>query len=107
VSGNFFGRLRNLTSVSRRRRHEAEASGPKIFKTHDAAPETGIYRVVHVAHRLPHEVVILKDERFPRCGKCKDAVIFELVHAAPDLFKHLRPRVSELAILDEEEAAGS
>jgi hypothetical protein len=77
----------------------------RTFQTHDLAPETGIYRVVHLAHRLPHEVVVLKEERFPRCAKCDDAVIFELVHAAPDLFAYLHRRTFELNVLDEDETS--
>jgi uncharacterized membrane protein len=58
--------------------------------------------VVHVAHRLPHEVVILKGERFPRCAKCADSVLYDLIHAAPDLYGHVIYRVYELPVLDEE-----
>jgi hypothetical protein len=72
------------------------------FQTGALAPETGIYRVVHVSHRLPHEVVILKGERFPRCAKCNHAVLFDLVHAAPDLYQHIPYRVYELPVLDDE-----
>ncbi len=72
------------------------------FQTGALAPETGIYRVVHVSHRLPHEVVVLKGERFPRCAKCDDAVLFDLVHAAPDLYQHTPHRVYELPVLDDE-----
>ena len=57
------------------------------YYTGDIVPETGIYRVAHLAHRLPHEVIILAKQRFPRCCKCGGAVVFELVHAAPDLFR--------------------
>jgi hypothetical protein len=44
-------------------------SGKKaLFGTGDTVPETGIYRVTHALHRLPHEIVILRDEHFPRCS---------------------------------------
>jgi len=72
------------------------------FETGAVVPETGIYRVVHASHRLPHEVVILKSERFPRCAKCDGAVLFDLVHAAPELFQHARYRVYELPVLEDE-----
>jgi hypothetical protein len=75
------------------------------FQTGAPVPETGIYRVVHVSHRLPHEVVILKGERFPRCAKCDGAVLFDLVHAAPDLYQHTPHRVYELPVLDDEAEA--
>lgn len=51
------------------------------FKTGAIIPDTGIYRVIHSAHRLPHEVTLLKGATFPRCQKCADPVTFELVKA--------------------------
>lgn len=80
-------------------------SRPDVYKSGAIVPETGIYRVVHVGHRLPHEVVILKDERFPRCAKCAKAVLFRLVHAAPDLFCSGHIRVYELPAIEEEPTA--
>jgi len=52
------------------------------FRTDETVPQSGIYRVLHKKHRLPHEVTLLKDQQFPRCSKCKNAVVFELVRAA-------------------------
>ena len=77
-------------------------SGQKSFETGAIVPETGIYRVVHVAHRLPHEVVIRKGEHFPKCANCKDAVLFDLAHAAPDLFQSQQHRVYELPVVGED-----
>jgi hypothetical protein len=51
------------------------------FKTGAIIPDSGIYRVSHSAHRLPHEVTLLQGETFPKCQKCADAVTFELVRA--------------------------
>src|SRR6266404_6826673 len=51
------------------------------FKTGTVISNSGIYRVHHSAHRLPHEVTLLKGEKFPRCQKCQDAVTFKLVRA--------------------------
>ncbi len=48
-------------------------------------PESGIYKVVHQSHRLPHEVTLIKGQAFPRCSMCRDAVNFEVVHLAPYL----------------------
>ena len=56
-----------------------------MLKTGDLVPESGIYRVVHSGHRLPHEVTLLKEQQFPRCSKCKDAVEFEPVMLAPTM----------------------
>src|SRR5579859_6055896 len=48
------------------------ASGKRI-------PESGIYRVSHTQHRLPHAVTLLKGEHFPVCLQCQEAVHFELL----------------------------
>jgi hypothetical protein len=77
-----------------------------IFRTGELIPESGIYRVVHAGHRLPHEVTLLRDEYFPKCAKCHDAVAFELVRGvalAEDL-EHQQIRLYELPVLDEDRA---
>ena len=51
------------------------------FKTGTVIPDSGIYRVLHSAHRLPHEVSLLEGERFPKCQKCAEAVTFKLIRA--------------------------
>jgi hypothetical protein len=56
-----------------------------IFKTGEVVLESGIYRVVHSAHRVPHEVTLLSGHTFPRCAKCKDLVQFELIQAATEV----------------------
>jgi hypothetical protein len=66
--------LKSGASGMRRRR--------PTFRTDDVVPQSGIYRVRHQNHRLPHEVTLLRDQHFPRCSKCQDAVMFELVRAA-------------------------
>ena len=55
------------------------------FRPGDRARATGVYRVTHLRHRMPHELTLLEGEVFPSCKKCKDKVRFELVHAAPRL----------------------
>lgn len=55
------------------------------FHVGDAISESGIYRVHHFEHRDPHEVTLLRNEVFPDCAKCRDAVYFELVRAIPGL----------------------
>jgi len=42
-------------------------------------PRSGIYRVYHNEHRLPHEVTLLADEIFPGCAQCGNAVRFQLI----------------------------
>jgi hypothetical protein len=51
----------------------------------DRARATGVYRVTHLRHRMPHDLTVLEGEAFPPCKKCKDKVRFELIHAAPRL----------------------
>jgi len=72
-----------------------------VYETGAVVPETGIYLVVHSAHRLPHEVVVIQGQRFPRCQKCGDAVLFELLHSAPDLYRHTTAFIYELPAFDE------
>jgi hypothetical protein len=57
--------------------------GAPRYKTGQQIPDSGIYKVTHQQHRLPHEVTLIKGETFPRCAKCGDMVTFELVHSAP------------------------
>jgi hypothetical protein len=57
----------------------------KKFLCGQRIPESGIYRVVHRNHRLPHEVTLLSDQLFPKCTRCEDSVYFELVRSAPDV----------------------
>ncbi len=64
-----------------------------MFRTGERVPESGIYRVVHAEHRLPHEVTLLKDSEFPRCSKCSEHATFEVVTLAPRL-SQLRERVT-------------
>lgn len=55
------------------------------FRTGETIPQSGIYLVIHDKHRLPHEVTLLKDEEFPRCAKCQNAVTFQLLQAAEEM----------------------
>lgn len=66
------------------------------YRTGDLVPVTGIYRVTHNLHRLPHEAVLLANERCPRCAKCNHDVLFELAYPAPDLLPTYRSRIYEL-----------
>jgi hypothetical protein len=74
----------------------------EIYQTGTIVPQTGIYRVVHTTHRLPHEAVVIKGQRFPKCQKCANAVLFELVHAAADLFRHATYFIYELPAIEED-----
>jgi hypothetical protein len=56
-----------------------------FFHSGERIPTSGIYRVTHGQHRLPHEVTLLEDGAFPPCAGCNYLVFFELLHAAPHL----------------------
>ncbi|MBI2679083.1 MAG: hypothetical protein HYX28_09905 [Candidatus Koribacter versatilis] len=45
------------------------AAGTKV-------PRSGIYRVYHYRHRLPHSVILLKNDVLPACHHCGDRVEF-------------------------------
>ncbi len=67
-----------------------------VFVTGQQVPESGIYRVIHAGHRLAHEVTLLRGERFPRCSKCYDEVVFEAVQLVPHLEERMRIVLNEL-----------
>lgn len=54
----------------------------KYYRTGLIIPQSGIYKVTHSRHRLPHEVTLLAGEVFPRCSSCGDKVQFQLITAA-------------------------
>lgn len=76
------GKRRKLRLVPSRRKM---AAATKQFRCGEKILESGIYRVVHDNHRLPHEVTLLRDQLFPRCIKCDALVYFELIRNAPDI----------------------
>src|SRR5260221_1625206 len=49
------------------------------FRGGEKIAKSGIYRVFQCKQRGPHEVTLLRDEHFPRCAGCQDAVTFQLV----------------------------
>lgn len=77
------------------------------FRTGKKIPESGIYRVIHRRHRVPHEVTLLRDEVFPRCAQCQAAVQFLLVRGIPSADEHesFTPiRLYELPVLESDES---
>lgn len=46
------------------------------FQPGDIAPRSGIYRVHHYAHRVPHAVIIMAGTVLPKCKRCGDRVRF-------------------------------
>jgi len=55
------------------------------YLTGEPIPASGVYSVSHSAHRLPHEVTLLRGQCFPRCEKCGELVRFELVRVLPTI----------------------
>ena len=80
-----------------------------LYKSSDIIPDSGIYRVIHAQHRLPHEVTLIAGQSFPPCAKCHEEVRFELVRALPGLARERRGNVSlySLPVLDDEEGSSS
>jgi hypothetical protein len=78
---------------------------PRAFRSGDAIDESGIYRVCHSAHRLPHEVTLLRGEIFPRCARCGEHVLFYLVRPvlAPENATGFGVRLHELPELEDAE----
>jgi hypothetical protein len=74
-----------------------------FYKTGDVVPSTGIYSVFHSEHRLPHEVILIGGDVFPRCSKCPVGVTFALVREARAGFEHHPVRVYELPDMEDEE----
>jgi hypothetical protein len=76
-----------------------------LHKSSDIIPESGIYRVTHAEHRLPHEVTLIGGQTFPPCAKCHEEVRFELVRELPELERERRGHVSlySLPVLDDED----
>lgn len=54
------------------------------FLSGETVAKSGIYKVTHSEHRLPHEVTVLSGQIFPPCAKCGNAVIFNLLRVIQD-----------------------
>ena len=52
----------------------------RVYNAGERAPVSGIYRVTHIGHRAPHEVLAIVDEDFPSCRNCGNEVLFEVLH---------------------------
>ena len=57
----------------------ASGSGNKLFKPGEIVQKAGIYKVLHQAHREPHEVMMNELEVFPGCRQCGPNVRFQFV----------------------------
>ena len=77
------------------------------FHTDEIVPQSGVYKVRHSKHRLPHEVGLFRDQQFPRCAQCQDAVVFELLRTVTDdVETAISPPISlyELPVLEDDTA---
>jgi hypothetical protein len=66
----------------------------------DVAPQSGIYRVYHRAHRLPHNVYVNGGARLPECRRCGRGAEFGLIMPGPGLdtdFDFSRPEDDALS----------
>src|SRR3954468_16222730 len=63
--------------------HSGKQSHKEFFQNGETIPSTGLYSVVHTAHRLPREVTLRKGEAFPHCAACSEPVSFVLLRVAP------------------------
>ena len=64
-----------------------KSASSETFRAGEAVQVKGLYRVMHYAHRLPHETAILALKKFPHCNQCGDRVRFELVRSVGELLK--------------------
>jgi len=76
----------------------------RAFKTGQIVPQSGIYSVVHVEHRLPHEVTLLRADNFPPCSQCGVNVKFKLLRGVTvDSFKVVLNRLPEVTTIEDTE----
>lgn len=56
-----------------------------VYRPGDRAATSGVYRAIHLRHRMPHEITVLEGETFPPCKRCGLHVRFEMLYSAPRL----------------------
>src|SRR5438105_203086 len=76
--------MRSEMQVVKGGKNSAEKPERRKFSSGEAVPTSGIYKVTHAEHRLPHEVTVLSGQIFPPCAKCGNAVIFRLLRVIQD-----------------------
>lgn len=76
-----------------------------LYKSTEPIPVSGVYRVIHSQHRLPHEVTLIAGQTFPPCAQCREEVRFELMRELPNLTRERRGHVSlyNLPVLEDDE----
>ena len=68
------------------------------FRSGGVVPRSGVYRVHHYAHRVPHTVIILGETIFPRCKRCGDRVQFVPVVAGDPIEQDVDLGQSDFAV---------
>jgi len=53
-----------------------------VFKPGDSVPRSGIYKVMHYQHRMPHDTVVTDHHPFPMCRVCGARVRYKLARGA-------------------------
>lgn len=59
-----------------------QAKAKQEYRPGETTPESGVYVVIHHGHRAEHDVTLFRDETFPPCTRCGDAVRFRLAGIA-------------------------
>jgi hypothetical protein len=69
-------------------------------------PSSGIYQVRHKKHRLPHQVTLLRDQQFPPCARCGNAVQFKVIRLV-DALDERRGKIilNVLPVIDDDQRA--
>jgi len=89
---------------------KSQAAEMPVSRVGDPIVHTGIYRVLHLRHRVDHFVVLLAGQNFPRCARCDDLVQFQLFKVSteasnnPEFPVHVY-EIPHPSATDEEEAA--
>ncbi len=55
----------------------------RAYKSGQMVPISGIYTVIHVDHRGPHEALAIRGDVFPACRICKTQVRFQIARVVP------------------------
>ena len=57
--------------------------GSRAYKPGQIVPISGVYTIIHLDHRPPHEAVAVRGDLFPACRICKEQVRFQVAQIVP------------------------
>ncbi|HKV92431.1 MAG TPA: hypothetical protein VJW20_07790 [Candidatus Angelobacter sp.] len=60
----------------------------------DICTQSGLYEVIHLAHRAPHKVIISANDVFPPCKRCGRNVRFRLLMQSTSKPAHGKARAA-------------